>query len=59
MKLAFKAGSASDPKGKEGLAALTASMISEAGSKEMRIDEIKQGPLSRWPAASTTRSTRR
>ncbi len=42
VKLAFKAGSAADPKGKEGLAALTASMISGAGSKAMRIDEIKK-----------------
>jgi zinc protease len=42
VKLAFKAGSAADPKGKEGLAALTAAMISGAGSKAMRIDEIKK-----------------
>jgi len=42
VKLAFKAGSAGDPKGKEGLAALTAAMIAEAGSKAMRIDEINK-----------------
>lgn len=42
VKLAFRAGSANDPPGKEGLAALTASMIAEAGSKEMRIDEISK-----------------
>ena len=42
VKLAFSAGSAHDPKGKEGLAALTASMIAEAGSRGMRIDEIKK-----------------
>ncbi len=41
VKLAFLAGSAHDPKGKEGLAALTASMIAEAGSRAMRIDEIR------------------
>src|SRR5207244_5268091 len=40
MKLVFSAGSAHDPKGKEGLAALSASMIAEAGSKDRRIDEI-------------------
>jgi zinc protease len=40
FKLLFTAGSAHDPKGKEGLAALSASMIADAGSKEMRIDEI-------------------
>jgi zinc protease len=42
VKLAFRAGSAADPKGKEGLAALTASMIAGAGSRSMRIDEIKK-----------------
>ncbi|MHB0971196.1 MAG: M16 family metallopeptidase [Thermoanaerobaculia bacterium] len=42
LKLLFTAGSAHDPKGKEGLAALAASMIAEAGSKEMRIDEISK-----------------
>jgi zinc protease len=40
MKLLFHVGSAHDPEGKEGLAALAASMIAEAGSREMRIDEI-------------------
>jgi zinc protease len=42
MKLLFTIGSAADPKGKEGLAQLAASMITEAGSKEMRIDEISK-----------------
>ena len=42
IKLLFDVGSAYDPKGKEGLAALTAAMISEAGSKAMRIDEINK-----------------
>jgi zinc protease len=42
VKLLFKVGSAYDPKGKEGLAALTASMVSEAGSRQMRIDEINK-----------------
>ncbi|MCI0423878.1 MAG: insulinase family protein [Acidobacteria bacterium] len=40
VKLLFKAGSARDPAAKEGLAALTASMVAEAGSRQMRIDEI-------------------
>jgi zinc protease len=40
VKLLFKAGSAHDPTGKEGLAALSASMIARAGSRAMRIDEI-------------------
>lgn len=42
VKLVFDAGSAHDPEGKEGLAALSASMIVDAGSKSMTIDEINQ-----------------
>jgi zinc protease len=42
VKLLFKAGSAYDPPGKEGLAALAASMVAEAGSRHMRIDEINK-----------------
>jgi len=42
FKLLFTAGSAHDPKGKEGLAALSAAMVAEAGSRAMNIDEIKQ-----------------
>ncbi|MBC7795016.1 MAG: insulinase family protein, partial [Clostridia bacterium] len=41
MEVTFDVGSAQDPKGKEGLATLTASMIADAGSRESRIDEIK------------------
>ncbi|MGZ8868284.1 MAG: M16 family metallopeptidase, partial [Thermoanaerobaculia bacterium] len=41
-KLLFTAGSAHDPDGKEGLAALTAAMITEAGSKAMPISEINK-----------------
>lgn len=40
FKLLFEAGTADDPDGKEGLAELAASMITEAGSKSRRIDEI-------------------
>ncbi len=42
IKLLFDVGSAYDPPGKEGLARLAASMISDAGSKPMRIDEIRK-----------------
>jgi len=42
MKLLFAAGSSHDPPGKEGLAALSASMVANAGSRAMRLDEIKQ-----------------
>jgi zinc protease len=41
MKLLFDAGSARDPKGKEGLAALAAAMLTDGGSRRMRIDEIR------------------
>ena len=42
VKLLFRVGSAHDPKGKEGLAALAAEMIADAGSRAMTIAEIKQ-----------------
>jgi zinc protease len=42
VKLLFTVGSAHDPIAKEGLAALAASMITEAGSKRHTIDEIKR-----------------
>lgn len=40
FKLLFAAGSAHDPLGKEGLAALTAMMVASAGSSERKIDEV-------------------
>ena len=40
FKLLFAAGSAHDPIGKEGLAALTAMMVGSAGSSERKIDEV-------------------
>jgi len=40
FKLWFKAGSQNDPEGKEGLAALTADMLAEGGTKEHSYDEI-------------------
>ncbi len=40
FKLLFPVGSAHDPKGKEGLAALTAAMVANAGSRERKIDEV-------------------
>ena len=42
FKMLFTVGSAHDPAGKEGLAALSAQMITEAGSKALRIDEINK-----------------
>ena len=42
FRLLFNVGSASDPKGKEGVAALTASMISDGGSRSMSYDQIVQ-----------------
>ncbi len=42
VKLLFRVGSAHDPHGKEGLAALAAAMIADAGSRAMTIAEIKQ-----------------
>jgi zinc protease len=42
LKLLFSAGAAHDPPGKEGLAALTAAMVAEAGSNERSFDDVKQ-----------------
>ncbi|HEY6100725.1 MAG TPA: pitrilysin family protein, partial [Anaeromyxobacter sp.] len=42
VKLLFEAGSARDPKGKEGLAAVAADLVADAGSRAMRIDEIQR-----------------
>ncbi|MCB0281104.1 MAG: insulinase family protein [Calditrichaeota bacterium] len=50
FKFLFNAGSANDPKGKEGLANLTASMISGGGSKDMKYSEIQKAlyPMAAW-----------
>lgn len=40
VKVLFRVGSAHDPAGKEGLAALTAAMIARAGSRSMTIEQI-------------------
>ncbi len=42
FKLVFRAGSAFDPPGREGLASLSAAMVAEAGSERLRIDEINR-----------------
>jgi len=42
VKLLFTTGAANDPKGREGLASLSAAMITDAGSKSMRLDEIQK-----------------
>lgn len=40
FKLLFEVGSAQDPAGKEGLAALTAAMVARAGSLDRKYDEV-------------------
>ena len=42
VKLLFAVGSAHDPAGKEGLAALTSAMITAGGSKAMAIEQIQK-----------------
>jgi zinc protease len=53
FRILFTTGSAFDPPGKEGLAALTASMLSEGGSRSMSYDQIVQ---SLYPIASSVNS---
>ena len=50
VKLLFTVGSAHDPKGKEGLAHLAAAMLTRAGSKKLRIEEIEKAL---YPMAGT------
>jgi zinc protease len=59
IKLQFRSGSARDPKGKEGLAALAAAMVTDAGSKAMRIDEIRKAffPIAGSFGAQTDKET--
>jgi zinc protease len=40
VRFVFRVGSQNDPRGKEGLAALTASMIAEGGSKALSYDQL-------------------
>jgi zinc protease len=42
VKLLFNGGSAQDPAGKEGLAALTAALLTDAGSAALTIEEIEE-----------------
>jgi zinc protease len=50
IKLLFTVGSENDPAGKEGLAALTSSMIARGGSDDRTIDQID---AARYPLAAT------
>src|SRR5213596_1415514 len=50
FRILFMTGSAFDPPGKEGLAALTASMLAQGGTRSMSYDQIVQ-PL--YPMASS------
>ena len=40
LRFVFRAGAQDDPKGKEGLAALTAAMVAEGGTKELSYDQL-------------------
>lgn len=50
FRILFMTGSAYDPPGKEGLAALTASMIAQGGTQSLRYDQIVQAL---YPMASS------
>jgi zinc protease len=57
LRFVFQVGSQDDPKGKEGLAALTAAMVAEGGTKDLSYDQLleKFYPM----AASLSGSCRR
>lgn len=40
VRLVFRVGSADEPKGKEGLAALTAAMVAQGGTKSLKYEEV-------------------
>src|SRR5918994_7055389 len=42
FRLVFNTGAASDPKGKQGLAALTAAMLAQGGSRAMTYEQITE-----------------
>ncbi|MBX6314065.1 MAG: insulinase family protein [Isosphaeraceae bacterium] len=42
LRVIFRAGSQDDPKGKEGLAALTAQMVAQGGTKDLSYDQVLQ-----------------
>ena len=50
FRILFQVGSASDPQGKEGVAALTAAMISGGGTRKLSYSEIVQAM---YPMAKT------
>src|SRR5438876_1198057 len=53
FRILFSTGSAFDPPGKEGLAALTASMLAQGGTRSMSYDQIVQAL---YPMASSVNS---
>ena len=50
LRVVFRAGSQSDPPGKEGLAALTAAMVAEGGTKSLSYDQLLEAF---YPMAAT------
>ena len=40
LRIAFRVGSQDDPKGKEGLASLTAAMVAQGGSKDLTYEQV-------------------
>ncbi len=53
FRIVFMTGAAADPKGKEGVAALTAAMLSEGGSAKMSYEQIVEAM---YPMATSFRS---
>src|SRR5579884_4137802 len=53
FRILFKTGAASDPAGKEGIAALTAAMLAQGGSRDRSYEQILSAL---FPMASAVRS---
>ena len=58
FRILFRTGAASDSAGKEGVAALTAAMLSRAGTKDKTYDEIVEAMFP-WLRPSARKSTRK
>ena len=59
IRVVFRAGSQCDPPGKEGLAALTAAMVAEGGTKSLTLRPASRGVLPDGRVARRATATRR
>ena len=59
LRVVLRAGSQNDPPGKEGLAALTAAMVAEGGTKSLTYDQLLDAFYPMAAIGRRVRATRR